>query len=269
MADSRELTYAAGTRPAKGQNMAIAEWPTATGPADYALFVGTDSGRRRRGQAQAQERLGRADAIRALLQRRQARSRGRRSPAARGASSRCRSCSPPTAAPISSRSRPRAASGSVMRARPTNHRRAADRLVHAGRPQGRTGDRPRQGRRRAEDRAVQFRLSASPLSAERHRGHRSRARRRPARDAAAMATGTGKTKLAIALLYRVLAAKRFRRVCFVVDRSALGNQTEGRVHDHQGRQRQGLRRHLRPQGPGRRQRPTSKRASTSAPSRGW
>src|SRR5262249_19592522 len=30
----------------------------------------------------------------------------------------------------------------------------------------------------------------------------------------AMATGTGKTKLAIAMLYRVLAAKRFRRVCF-------------------------------------------------------
>ena len=43
----------------------------------------------------------------------------------------------------------------------------------------------------------------------------------------AMATGTGKTKLAIALLYRLLAAKRFRRICFVVDRSALGHQTEG------------------------------------------
>jgi len=40
-----------------------------------------------------------------------------------------------------------------------------------------------------------------------------------------MATGTGKTKLAIALLYRLLTAKRFRRVCFVVDRNALGTQT--------------------------------------------
>ena len=29
----------------------------------------------------------------------------------------------------------------------------------------------------------------------------------------AMATGTGKTKLAIALLYRLLATKRFRRIC--------------------------------------------------------
>ena len=43
----------------------------------------------------------------------------------------------------------------------------------------------------------------------------------------AMATGTGKTKFSIALLYRLLAAKRFRRVCFVVDRSAFGNQAAG------------------------------------------
>jgi type I site-specific restriction endonuclease len=42
-----------------------------------------------------------------------------------------------------------------------------------------------------------------------------------------MATGTGKTKLAIALLYRLLATKRFRRICFVVDRSALGDQAAG------------------------------------------
>jgi hypothetical protein len=40
----------------------------------------------------------------------------------------------------------------------------------------------------------------------------------------AMATGTGKTKLAIALLYRLLETRRFRRVCFVVDRHALGEQ---------------------------------------------
>jgi type I restriction enzyme R subunit len=43
----------------------------------------------------------------------------------------------------------------------------------------------------------------------------------------AMATGTGKTKLSIALLYRLLATKRFRRICFVVDRSALGDQAAG------------------------------------------
>ena len=39
-ANTKELRFSEGTRPAKGRNMAIAEWPTASGPADYALFVG-------------------------------------------------------------------------------------------------------------------------------------------------------------------------------------------------------------------------------------
>jgi type I restriction enzyme R subunit len=41
----------------------------------------------------------------------------------------------------------------------------------------------------------------------------------------AMATGTGKTRLAIALMYELLRAKRFRRILFLVDRNALGRQT--------------------------------------------
>src|SRR5690606_24455360 len=32
--------YALGTRPKPGKNVAIAEWPTRSGPVDYALFVG-------------------------------------------------------------------------------------------------------------------------------------------------------------------------------------------------------------------------------------
>jgi type I restriction enzyme R subunit len=40
----------------------------------------------------------------------------------------------------------------------------------------------------------------------------------------AMATGTGKTKTCIALVYRFLKAERFRRILFLVDRSALGAQ---------------------------------------------
>ena len=39
-ADTKEMRCASGTRPVKGRNLAIAEWPTASGPADYALFAG-------------------------------------------------------------------------------------------------------------------------------------------------------------------------------------------------------------------------------------
>jgi type I restriction enzyme R subunit len=41
----------------------------------------------------------------------------------------------------------------------------------------------------------------------------------------AMATGTGKTRLAIALMYELLRRKQFRRILFLVDRNALGRQT--------------------------------------------
>ena len=41
----------------------------------------------------------------------------------------------------------------------------------------------------------------------------------------AMATGTGKTRTCIALMYRLLKYKRFRRILFLVDRRALAEQT--------------------------------------------
>ncbi|GAK50512.1 type III restriction protein res subunit [Candidatus Moduliflexus flocculans] len=42
-----------------------------------------------------------------------------------------------------------------------------------------------------------------------------------------MATGTGKTRTALGLIYRLLKSKRFKRILFVVDRTSLGDQAEG------------------------------------------
>lgn len=39
-----------------------------------------------------------------------------------------------------------------------------------------------------------------------------------------MATGTGKSRIALAISYRLLKAKKYNRILFVVDRAALGNQ---------------------------------------------
>jgi type I restriction enzyme R subunit len=47
----------------------------------------------------------------------------------------------------------------------------------------------------------------------------------------AMATGTGKTKTCIALIYRLLKAQRFKRILFLVDRSALGEQAANAFKD--------------------------------------
>lgn len=42
----------------------------------------------------------------------------------------------------------------------------------------------------------------------------------------AMATGTGKTRTILGLIYRVLKAKRFKRILYLVDRNSLGEQTQ-------------------------------------------
>lgn len=42
----------------------------------------------------------------------------------------------------------------------------------------------------------------------------------------AMATGTGKTRTVLGLIYRFLESKRFRRILFLVDRTALGEQAQ-------------------------------------------
>lgn len=47
----------------------------------------------------------------------------------------------------------------------------------------------------------------------------------------AMATGTGKTRTCISLLYRLIRAKRFRRILFLVDRRELGTQAGDSFND--------------------------------------
>lgn len=47
----------------------------------------------------------------------------------------------------------------------------------------------------------------------------------------AMATGTGKTRTAIALMYRLIKSKKCRRILFLVDRNSLGIQTEDALKD--------------------------------------
>ncbi|PGT15362.1 MULTISPECIES: type I restriction-modification system endonuclease [Bacillus cereus group] len=47
----------------------------------------------------------------------------------------------------------------------------------------------------------------------------------------AMATGTGKTRLALSLMYRLIKTKRIRRVLFLVDRRSLGTQAADALKD--------------------------------------
>lgn len=225
-ADTKSIRYSAGSRPAKGRNMAIAEWPTASGPADYALFVGTtmvgivEAKRKRKNVSAAIDQAERysigvrpdGDAMHV-----DGPWGAYRVPFVFAANGRPYLKQVETESGIWFRDTRRSA----------NHRRA---LVDWPTPEGLSGllevnedaanaDLRRQafdfGFPLREYQELAIRAVEAALSAE----QRSML--------VAMATGTGKTKLAIALLYRLLTAKRFRRICFVVDRSALGHQTHG------------------------------------------
>jgi type I restriction enzyme R subunit len=225
-ADTKQLRYAQGIRPAKSRNMAIAEWPTASGPADYALFVGTklvgvvEVKRRRKNVSAAVDQAERY-------------STGVSQPdGAEFAGGPWGNYRVPFVFAANGRSylkQIETESGIWFRDTrlPTNHRRA---IVDWPTPEGLIG------RLEIDKNAAAAALRTQPFEF----GFPLRYYQREAIEAleaglaadkrsmlVAMATGTGKTKLAIALLYRLITAKRFRRVCFVVDRSALGHQTAG------------------------------------------
>ncbi|TPG13542.1 type I restriction-modification system endonuclease [Sphingomonas oligophenolica] len=224
--DSVVLRHAAGARPEYGKSMAIAEWPTKSGPVDYALFV---DGRcigvveAKRGLKDVPGRLGQAKryAKDITLTPDEVPGGG---PWVQG-DDRFRvpflfvTNGRPYVKQLATKSgiwfwdgRP---GGGEPRALPEwfSPRDLTERLEQeieevtsvAERELGVTGLRPYQNDAIKAVEAAVARDQRSILLA--------------------MATGTGKTRLAIALMYELLRRKRFRRILFLVDRNALGRQT--------------------------------------------
>jgi len=223
--DSVRLRHASGARPQLGQNVAIAEWPTDSGPVDYALFIdgrclGVIEAKRevrdvpgRLGQAKRyalgikltpdetladSPRLQGLDAFRVPFV---FVTNGR--PYVKQLATKsgiwfwdARTDAQPHALP--EWFSPRDLSERLEQ-ETTQIAAAAEREL------GVTGLRPYQQE------------AIAAVEAAVARGQRD--------ILLAMATGTGKTRLAIALMYELLRRKRFRRILFLVDRTALGRQT--------------------------------------------
>ncbi|MBI1651173.1 type I restriction-modification system endonuclease [Hyphomicrobium sulfonivorans] len=225
-ADTTNLHYGTGTRPAKGRNLAIAEWPTSNGRADYALFVGLKL------VAVVEAKRKRKNISAAIDQAERYSTSISEHPDFVLAGGPWGEHKAPFVFAANGRSYLKqidTESGVWFRdtRRPANHRRA---LVDWYTPQGLESQlEVDQDAAAAALKSLAFDFGF-PL-----RDYQQNAicAVEAALDAEqrtmllAMATGTGKTKLAIAMLYRLLATKRFRRICFVVDRSALGHQAEG------------------------------------------
>jgi type I restriction enzyme R subunit len=224
-ADTPTLRYSQGARPAKGRDMAIAEWPTTSGPADYALFAGSklvgvvEAKRRNRN---VMEVLHQAERYSIGIQLANgdlcdgAPWGDYRAPFVFSTNGRPYLRQLQTLSGIWRRDVRKATNpATALAGWPTPHgllerlevdKDAAETSLAA---QGFDFGFPLRPYQRQAIEAVEKGLSENQGTM-----------------LVAMATGTGKTKLAIAMLYRLIAAKRFRRICFVVDRSALGDQTE-------------------------------------------
>lgn len=225
-ADTPTLRYGSGARPEKGRNLAIAEWPTDSGPADYALFVGTTlvglvEAKRKRidvaGALGQTERYARDVALGAEAEAAGGPWNGFRVPFIFATNGRAFYPQIATQSGIWHRD--------VRRA--TN---AARPLEGWPTPEG-LSERLATDRDAAEealrDKPISFGFDLRPYQKAAIEAVEEALSQDQRSMLIAMATGTGKTKLSIAMLYRLLEAKRFLRVCFVVDRSALGDQAQG------------------------------------------
>jgi len=221
-ANSVSLRYSQGARPEKGVSKAIAEWPTETGPADYALFAGLEF----IGFIEA-KKMGR-DVLSDLTQ-------GKRYARGPQLDGEARYLGEPWG------------DYKVPFLFSTNGRPYLEQLKEksgiwfldlrdlANHP------RPLQGWYSAEElqalleqdiQAAHAKLTQEPMDYLGLRDYQKKAiyHVEAALDAGqtkllvAMATGTGKTRLALSLIYRLIKSKRFRRILFVVDRNALGEQ---------------------------------------------
>lgn len=231
--DSINLTFAKGARPQRGQNLAIAEWPTETGPADYVLFIGLQP------VAVIEAKRKHID-VSAALQQAKRYSRGFKP-------------TPETELPTSNYGAENAFR--VPFAFSTNGRpylrqlaqqsgvwfcdlRHPENLSHAldgwYTPDGLKALLQQdlaQAHAELDGTAFDYGFPLRPYQEQAIRAAEAAIADHQRAILLAMATGTGKTKTCIALIYRLLKAQRFRRILFLVDRSALGEQAANAFKD--------------------------------------
>jgi type I restriction enzyme R subunit len=228
--DSAVLRYARGTRPEKGKNTAIAEWPTESGPADYVLFSGLTP------VAVVEAKRKNIDVSSALQQAKRY-SRGfkitedMQTPGGQWGEYRVPFAFSSNGRPYLRQLATRSGIWFCDLRRPDNLGHALDGWYT---PEGLTAL-----LKRDEDRAQQ-QLRDEPFDYGFPLRHYQQSAITSVEEGVAegrremllaMATGTGKTKTCIALIYRLLKAQRFKRVLFLVDRSALGEQAANAFKD--------------------------------------
>lgn len=222
-ANSQELTFQKGVRPQKGKNLAIAEWPTTKGPADYVLFAGLKP-------LAVVEAKRKAKDVPGSIEQSKRYSLGyvfsadQNIPGGPWNEYKIPFLYATNGRPYLKQIRTKSGIWFLDGRSATNHPRP---LQGWHSPSGLmdllTNDEQQANRNLANDSTDYLPLREYQVEAIKAvEGGLAKGQRQML---LAMATGTGKTRTCIGLVYRLVKAKRFQRVLFLVDRSALGEQT--------------------------------------------
>ncbi|MBC2731495.1 type I restriction-modification system endonuclease [Thiobacillus sp.] len=231
--DSSSLTYAKGARPQRNKNLAIAEWPTETGPADYVLFVGLTpvaviEAKRKNidvsgalQQAKRYSRTFRASEETVLPEINWGEEGAYRVPFAFASNGR----------PYLRQLATKSGVWFCDLRRAENRSHALDGWYT---PKGLTDLIKRdeaKAHEQLDNAPFNYGFSLRYYQQDAIRAAEQAIEAGQREMLLAMATGTGKTKTCIALIYRLLKAQRFNRILFLVDRSALGIQAADAFKD--------------------------------------
>ncbi|MDX2232390.1 MAG: type I restriction-modification system endonuclease [Leptolyngbyaceae cyanobacterium bins.349] len=229
--DSEVLTYQNGTRPQKGKNLAIAEFPTADGRADYALFVGLQVvavvEAKRQSKDVAEGALNQAKRYSRSYQ-----IKGDESfPGGPWGDYKVPFVFATNGRPFLQQLRTKSGIWFCDLRRPDNLRRPLQTWYSPqGLMQTLTQD-VEQAHTKLAQESFNYGLALRDYQIRAIQAVESALAEDQRSLLLAMATGTGKTKTCIALVYRLLKTKRFRRVLFLVDRTALGEQAANAFKD--------------------------------------
>lgn len=221
-ADTENLRYSKGSRPEPNKNKAIAEWPTESGPADYALFIGMTLVGVIEAKKTAKNVYGAIDqskryakGIHNLPEGVEVNQHGE------------------FIAPLTFATNGRAYLKQLEQESGiwfldvrdnTNRRKALKGWYSPQEIKNYLRQTPQQANAELDDMGFDYELKLRDYQKQAILNVEQAIKDGKEKAMVAMATGTGKTKTCIALVYRLLKAERFRRILFLVDRSALGEQ---------------------------------------------
>ncbi len=221
-ADTESLRHSKGSRPEPGKNKAIAEWPTKSGPADYALFIGMtlvgviEAKKTAKNVYAAIDQAKRyAKGIHNLPEGVEVIQHGKYT------------------APLTFATNGRAYLKQLEQESGiwfldvrdnTNRRKALKGWYSPQEIKNYLRQTPQQANAELDQMGFDYELKLRDYQKQAILSVEQAIKNGKERAMVAMATGTGKTKTCIALVYRLLKAERFRRILFLVDRSALGEQ---------------------------------------------